>query len=484
NGDTATFDVSRNNSTKINSIAFNPNGGLGTMNNQSFLNGSAQNINPNTFTRTGYSFKNWNTTANGSGTSYTNGGSITPSAAITLYAQWTAESYNVTYKANGGLFNDSSIEKVVSQKYEQAYSLPSPAPTKVGYTFIGWYTSSVDGSLITTSDIYKRTETQTLFAQWKANTYSVTFNGNGGIFGNNSATSVITQTFDTKWILPTENPSHLSDNFLGWSTAQVGTVDTHISTYDTFQNPSNITVYAQWTTSPTAALSYNANGGTGEMASQFFIHNTTKFLKQNLFDRAGYVFSRWNTMPNGTGLSYKNEESISLNSDITLYAQWTANIYSVGYDSNGGTEILQHKMQSFGQKYNLPLTPTKKGYAFVGWFTAPTAGSKITLTNTYDTLGNQTLYAQWIEIKATFVNLSKTKVKVKRGKSITLQATVYPTTALKGTVTWSSSNTKLAKVSKTTGKVTINKKAKKGKKVTITARSAYGKIKKCIITIK
>ena len=63
-------------------------GGSGTMSPQTFTVGVAQALTANAFTRSGYSFSGWNTSANGSGTSYSDRQSITISANLTLYAQW------------------------------------------------------------------------------------------------------------------------------------------------------------------------------------------------------------------------------------------------------------------------------------------------------------------------------------------------------------------------------------------------------------
>ena len=57
----------------------------------------------NTFTRTGYTFNGWNTAANGSGTTYANGATYSFAADVTFYAQWTANTYTVTFDANGGI---------------------------------------------------------------------------------------------------------------------------------------------------------------------------------------------------------------------------------------------------------------------------------------------------------------------------------------------------------------------------------------------
>ena len=69
-------------------VTFDANGGNGTMQSQPFEHGKSQKLTANSFTRSGYTFTGWNTKADGSGTSYTNGQTITPTANLTLYAQW------------------------------------------------------------------------------------------------------------------------------------------------------------------------------------------------------------------------------------------------------------------------------------------------------------------------------------------------------------------------------------------------------------
>ncbi|MEY4997598.1 MAG: hypothetical protein RLY59_1002 [Actinomycetota bacterium] len=76
-------------------------------------------------------------------------------------------------------------------------------------------------------------------------------------------------------------------------------------------------------TAPTSSVTFNANGGTGTMASQS--SNTSAALNANTFTRAGYTFAGWNVLANGTGLSYADGATYNFQSNRTLYAQWTAN---------------------------------------------------------------------------------------------------------------------------------------------------------------
>ena len=77
-------------------------------------------------------------------------------------------------------------------------------------------------------------------------------------------------------------------------------------------------------------VNFNANGGTGYMQQQTFRQGVSQALSANGFYRDGYTFSGWNTAANGNGISYSNRQTITVNSNMTLYAQWTANGGSQG----------------------------------------------------------------------------------------------------------------------------------------------------------
>ncbi len=227
-------------------ISFNANGGTGSMSRVSCTYDVNTTLPSNTFTRTGYTFSGWNTKKNGTGTSYTNGATIknltaTDGETVTLYAQWTANKYDVTFDENYTEGSTTTIE----QTYDSKYSLPTP--TRDGYNFVGWFTSSTaeQGTQITTSTTVKITDDQTLYAHWKpvfnfsvsADIVSVSNsswgNPNAGITsqvvgGETDASSTQTATF-------TANTAE-NCTFEGWySTADIDPEnDTPVSTATTY----------------------------------------------------------------------------------------------------------------------------------------------------------------------------------------------------------------------------------------------------------
>ncbi len=67
------------------------------------------------------------------------------------------------------------------------------------------------------------------------------------------------------------------------------------------------------------------------------VANVPTALTANAFTRTGYSFFAWNTVADGSGMAYSNGAIYNFSADVTLYAQWTANTYTVTYNANGAT---------------------------------------------------------------------------------------------------------------------------------------------------
>ena len=129
----------------------------------------------NAFTRTGYSFSGWNTSANGSGTHYPDGAIYPFTTNATLYAQWVPDSFTVTFNANGG------SGTMAPETSSVAAALTPNAFTRPAFAFSGWNTSpNGSGTPYSDGQSYPFTTNATLYAQWVPNSFTVTFNANGG----------------------------------------------------------------------------------------------------------------------------------------------------------------------------------------------------------------------------------------------------------------------------------------------------------------
>ena len=200
-------------------------------------------------TRTGHTFNGWFTAATG-GTLVTSASTVDITADQTLFAQWTASIYTVTFDANGG-DTPSLASKPVT--YDATYGeLATTART--GHTFNGWFTAAIGGTLVTSASTVDITADQTLFAQWTASTYTVTFDANGGDPPSPTNKPV---TYDSTYgeLATTARTGH---TFNGWFTAASGgTLVTSASTVDITADQ---TLFAQWTAS-TYTVTFDANGG-------------------------------------------------------------------------------------------------------------------------------------------------------------------------------------------------------------------------------
>ncbi len=363
-------------------VTFNSNGGSGTMAPQTANVPTA--LTANAFTRTGYSFAGWNTNAGGTGTAYANNAVYSFAADITLYAQWTANTYTVTFNANGGIAATPASKTVT---FDSTYGVLATT-SRTGYTFNGWFTAASGGTEVTSTTVVSNASNHTLYAHWTANTYTVTFDANGGIAATPASKTV---TFDSTYgVLATT--SRTGYTFNGWFTAASG--GTEVTSTTVVSNASNHTLYAQWSPLAMRTVTFNSNGGSGTMAPQ--TANVPTALTANAFTRTGYSFAGWNTNAGGTGTAYANNAVYSFAADITLYAQWTANTYTVTFNANGGIAATPaSKTVTFDSTYGALATTSRTGYTFVGWFTAASGGTEVTSTTVVSNASNHTLYAHW-----------------------------------------------------------------------------------------
>ncbi|MCK7486329.1 MAG: InlB B-repeat-containing protein [Bacillus subtilis] len=166
-----------------------------------------------------------------------------PGQNITLYAKWTINSYTISFDSNGG-----SAVGSITQNYGTAVSAPTD-PTKASYMFGGWYsdsglTTQYAFTSMAASDI-------TLYAKWNINSYTISFNSNGG-----SAVSSITQDAGTVVTEPAD-PTKTGYTFAGWY-SDAGLTSAY--TFTTMPG-SNTALYAKWTIN-SYTISFEANGGS------------------------------------------------------------------------------------------------------------------------------------------------------------------------------------------------------------------------------
>ena len=139
---------------------------------------------------------------------------------------------------------------------------------------------------------------------------------------------------------------------------------------------------------------YNANGGSGAPVEQEKVHGTNLTLSSTKPTKEGHTFAGWATTVNATTAQYQSGGSYTNNSAVTLYAVWTTNQYTVTYNENYPNGSTWTETKPYNSQLGDLNTPTREGYTFVGWFTAPTGGEQISSTTTVPA-NDVTYYAQW-----------------------------------------------------------------------------------------
>ena len=416
-------------------------------------------------TRTGYTFAGWTTNSSGTGTNYSAGGSYTTDADTTFYAKWTAKQTTLTVNPNGGTWDGSSSTQTFTQNYNSTKTINNPTRTPNGHTvrfntnggtstdslqqvqttvFTGWnktgggslssttytfgdsngtLTAQYEGQAITLPNATKTGATlkgwytaqtggtpvggagtswtpssdTTLFAQWNEVDYTLTVNPNGGTWKGSTATQNVTGNYTSTTTVP--NPT--APNGYEVTLNNDGTTSTVTQTK----------TFTAWTLSGKGKIdgtTYTFGDGNGTLTAQYTPNSVTLSTPT----KPGYTFDGWYTASTGGN---KVTSPYTPTNDITLYARWTANKYTITFDGNGVAVTPSTKQVTYGQTYGTLPAPTKPGYTFNGWYNG---GNKVQSTDTVDITGNTTLTAQWLGAEYTVYfnpdggNVSPTSKKV------------------------------------------------------------------------
>lgn len=152
------------------------------------------------------------------------------------------------------------------------------------------------------------------------------------------------------------------------------------------------------------SISFNGNTSTsGSMSAQYVNRNTSTALTSNAFSKTGHTFAGWATSADGA-VVYTNGQSVSIASNLNLYAKWTAKTTTVSFNQNSGTGGQTSSVTAtYGSAMPTPITlPTRDGYTFAGYYeSSGGTGTKYydadgTSARTWDKENSTwTLYAKW-----------------------------------------------------------------------------------------
>ena len=228
--------------------------------------------------------------------------------------------YTITFNSNDGT-------SVAPQNVNAGEKLtePTPAPTREGFTFDGWYEDSTFSTKFNFDTPI--TDNMTLYAKWTENKYTLTFDANGG-----SGTMTPVTDLTGEYTLPAnEFTAPSGKQFKGWSLTTDGAIVTKVDMTE------NRTVYAIWESIPvvTYTVSFAANGGIGTMADVTGISGEYTLPANGFTAPAGKQFKAWSV----GGVEKAVGDKITVTANTTVTAVWEpipVTTYNLTTQVNGG----------------------------------------------------------------------------------------------------------------------------------------------------
>lgn len=299
----------------------------------------------------GYTFAGWYY----NGTAWDFETNTMPAGNITLVAQWERESYSV-------VFDNDGMKTEYTYLYGDTVTKPAD-PVKEGHSFLGWYWNDKEFNFETPVS-----DDLTLVAMWQKNTYTVTFNANGG-------TDVAPQ--EVEYLGTAKEPAAPAREgyaFMGWY------LNGTQWDFDEMSVTSDITLVALW-----SEIRYTVRFLDGDqLVAALTVTDKGTVTAPALGAREGYTFEGWF---NG---ETRFDFDAPITDDVTLTAKWSAAEYTVSFETGGGTAVSDQTVVH-GGKISVPQIPEREGYVFTGWYFNGTAWDFEEMTVS----GGMTLVAGW-----------------------------------------------------------------------------------------
>ena len=421
-------------------IAYDANGGTGSMPDTPAVYNQTVSLSPNGFINPGKSFAGWSLEKNGEilfkdKASVRNLNTM-DGEIITLYAVWEEDIYTITLNSDGAESTGTTVyyEKYSIGNYSDCDCTQSISsitkPVWTGHAFGGYWTGRdgtgdqyIDASGNITAGNTVFTTDRTLYAYWTANSYTIRYNANGGS-GTMADTPAKYGESVTLRYCTFERQGY---TFKGWSMKQNGTAD--YADRDSVKDlaySGTVVLYAVWEPYR-VQISLDHQNGTSDRDAFYEIYGSA-FYSDSLFSEVitqikkpvmtGFLFKGYFADSTGTGNPLVNEsgsiavENTAFLKDTLIFAKWTPKTYTVTLDPQGGTQGSSSVTATYKQTLPSADAPQRPGYIFKGYFTEP--GGKG--TGYYDRFMNaetvytqekdMTLYAHWTDESAPDVTLN------------------------------------------------------------------------------
>ena len=337
--------------------------------------------------RTGHTFAEWDTQELGGGDHYGAGATFDIGAGdVTLYAQWTPNTYTLTYYGNENTEGDPPVAQTLD--YGESISLPGAGDLlKIGYHFTGWDVAAAGsgsnypaGSTFTMGDADEE-----LYAQWSIGDFTVSFDSRGG-------GAVDSQTVQYEGLITEpSSPLRTGYSFEGWYQEQ------ECQNIWDFANDivlGNTTLYANWTINQ-YTVNFDSKGGTAVDAQTVDYGSTLTLPAEPV--KEGYTFAGWFKEIDCTTPWLFASDTVS--EDRTLFAGWTENDYTISFNKNdaGAVGSMPTQTITLGETETLLTNSfSKEGWSFAGW--AATSNGTVAYADRAPytmEIGDVELFAKW-----------------------------------------------------------------------------------------
>ncbi len=367
------------------SVLYDGNGndsGLSPVDNNGYLSGAQAVVlgSGKSMARTGYTFAGWNSSAIGTGTTHSAISVLgIEDDDVTLYAQWDLASYTLNYDPVLDVTSPASI----SLEYTALLQKPTDPETSE-YILTGWYyDEALSNPVDFTSDTMPASDL-TIYAAWMDSKYTLSFDDGYDI----TTPSSIQVTYGNALYEP-QDPVRAGYTFSGWYYDQALT---HSVSFMTDTMPASaLTLYAKWGVNP-YTITYSA-GVDVISPSAAMTDYLTQIPEPTEPQKEGYSFGGWYyDSAYADAVDFENDTMPA--HDLTLYAKWQINQYTVtlnyGYETTSGSSITV----TYGDKVN-PGTPVRSGYDFGAWYRDSVFSELWDVVSDTMPAMDMTLYAQW-----------------------------------------------------------------------------------------
>ena len=325
-------------------------------------------------TREGYTFAGWDTAIP----------ATMPAHNMTITAQWTVNQYTIIYDLDGGTAEGNPDTYTVET---DAFTLKNP--TRPGHTFTGWSGTGLTGEDNLTLTIPKgSTGNRSYTAHWSLNTYSITYDLNGGTASGNPTSYTVESATITL-----NQPTKTGYTFTGWSGTDL-TGEDNLTVTIPAGSTGDRSYTAHWSLN-TYSITYDLDGGTASGNPDFYtVESSTITL--NPPTRTGYTFIGWS----GTDLSGSDNLTVTIPTgsigNRSYTAHWSLNTYSITYDLDGGTAFGNPDSYTVESAAITLNEPAKAGYVFTGWSGTDLVGEdNLTVTIPAGSIGDRRYTAHW-----------------------------------------------------------------------------------------